>query len=467
MVETVQTVVVGAGIWGLACGRQLLKQIPRDSLLILDCQERAGGKLNTISSAGFRFETAANGFLDSNPATLNLCRELGLASSLVRASGTASRNRFVYLRGKLHKLPSNLWGALTTSLLSWNARWRIATERFRSPAIPSYDESISEFGRRRLGPELTDTLLNAFVTGIWGGDAEKLSLRSCFPKWHEWESRYGSLTGGIVARRKERITAARLRGEQPPGPPQMWSLSGGLNELMAAMSRECVDRLRLNAAVAEIRFHGHRVPKWDVVLDNGRIIQAENVVMANPPDKQAAIVNRLDDELSAEITQIPSNSISVVVLGFETQRLPEGLDGFGYLTPYRDGRPVLGVQWCSEIFPGLRAPQGKSIWRALVRGGGQFESGVGESFLIQSVMSELRLVLGIKAEPVFNSVIHWPRAIPQYVVGHAERVRRISTITARWPGLFLGGSGYQGVAINDCVEQAQLLAQKIACSPHH
>ncbi|MFM7541137.1 MAG: protoporphyrinogen oxidase [Planctomycetota bacterium] len=462
MVETVQTVIVGAGIWGLACGRQLLKQIPRDSLLILDCQGRAGGKLNTVSFAGFHFETAANGFLDSNPATLNLCRDLGLANSLVRASGTASRNRYVYLRGKFQRLPSSLWGILTTRLLSWNARWRIATERFRRPSIPSCDESISEFGRRRLGPELTDTLLNAFVTGIWGGDAEKLSLRSCFPKWHEWESQYGSITGGIVARRKERITAARSRGEQPPGPPQMWSLTGGLNELMSALSRECVDRLRLNAGVAEIRFHDHRIPKWDVVLDNGKIIQAKNVVLANPPDKQAEILIRLDDELASEINQIPSNSISVVVLGFETQRLPQGLEGFGYLTPYRDGRPVLGVQWCSEIFPGLRAPPGKSIWRALVRGGSQIDSGGGESSLIQSVMRELKIVLGIESEPIFTSVIHWPRAIPQYVVGHADRIRRISTIAARWPGLFLGGSGYQGVAINDCVDQAQLLANKIA-----
>jgi oxygen-dependent protoporphyrinogen oxidase len=455
------TVVVGAGIWGLTCARSLLKSGHAGQIYLLDSDQRAGGKLDTLPHSGFLVESAANGFLDSNPATLQLCRDLGLGDKLISASGTAARNRFVYLKGKLHKLPGNLWGALTTGVVGWYARWRVLSERWRRPAIPMVDESIADFARRRLGRELTETLLDAFVTGIWAGDPETLSVRSCFPRWHEWETRNGSLTGGMMASRRERTLEARVAGMPPPGAPRMWSLRGGLTELVGALVRECGSALQTGAGVRALRYRAEANQPWEVILED-RVILADRVVLAMPPNAQAKLLAALDADLAAKLAAIPSNAIAVVAVGFPARDVPPGLDGFGYLSPQREGRPVLGVQWCSDIYPGLRAPSGMALWRALV-GGPRFPemADAPDDVLLRTVRNELALVTGMRAEPEFVKIIRWPKAIPQYQLGHANRVEEIQAHASRWPGLFLGGCAFGGVALNDCVDQAGAMAIRV------
>ena len=455
------TVIVGAGIWGLTCARSLLKSGHAGQIYLLDSDQRAGGKLDTLPHSGFLVESAANGFLDSNPATLQLCRDLGLGDKLISASGTAARNRFVYLKGKLHKLPGNLWGALTTGVVGWYARWRVLSERWRRPAIPMVDESIADFARRRLGRELTETLLDAFVTGIWAGDPETLSVRSCFPRWHEWETRNGSLTGGMMASRRERTLEARVAGMPPPGAPRMWSLRGGLTELVGALVRECGSALQTGAGVRALRYRAEANQPWEVILED-RVILADRVVLAMPPNAQAKLLAALDADLAAKLAAIPSNAIAVVAVGFPARDVPPGLDGFGYLSPQREGRPVLGVQWCSDIYPGLRAPSGMALWRALV-GGPRFPemADAPDDVLLRTVRNELALVTGMRAEPEFVKIIRWPKAIPQYQLGHANRVEEIQAHASRWPGLFLGGCAFGGVALNDCVDQAGAMAIRV------
>lgn len=455
------TVVVGAGIWGLTCARSLLKSGHAGEIYLLDSDQRAGGKLDTLPHSGFLVESAANGFLDSNPATLQLCRDLGLDDKLISASGTAARNRFVYLKGKLHKLPGNLWGALTTGVVGWYARWRVVSERWRRPSIPVVDESIADFARRRFGRELTETLLDAFVTGIWAGDPETLSVRSCFPRWHEWETRNGSLTGGMMARRRERALEARVAGMPPPSAPRMWSLRGGLTELVSALARECGSALETGACVRALRFQAEAIKPWEVILED-RVILADRVVLAMPPNAQAKLLATLDADLAMKLAAIPSNAISVVAVGFPACDVPPGLDGFGYLSPQREGRPVLGVQWCSDIYPGLRAPSGMALWRALV-GGPRFPemADAPDDVLLRTVRNELALVTGMRAEPEFVKIIRWPKAIPQYQLGHANRVEEIQAHASRWPGLFLGGCAFGGVALNDCVDQAGAMAARV------
>lgn len=461
MTHSPVTVVVGAGIWGLACARSLVRSGCPGQVLLLEGADRAGGKLDTLPLAGFMVETAANGFLDSNPATLQLCRDLGLGDKLVSASGTAGRNRFVYLKGRLHRLPANLWGAFTTGVVGWYARWRVVSERWRRPPIPEGDESIADFGRRRFGRELTETLLDAFVTGIWAGDPETLSVRSCFPRWHAWETQHGSLTGGMLARRKERVQEAIRDQMPPPGAPRMWSLRGGLGELVGALARACGSVLQTGASVRALRFRPSAQPPWEVVLDD-RVIVADRVVLAMPPDSQARLLESLDSELTVKLAAIPSNAIAVVALGFPAQEVPPGLDGFGYLSPQREGRPVLGVQWCSDIYPGMRAPPGMALWRALV-GGPRFPemARATDADLLRTVRDELARVTGMRAQPGFVKIIRWPRAIPQYQLGHAQRTEDIQRHAARWPGLFLGGSAFGGVALNDCVDQAGSMASRV------
>lgn len=461
MNKATTTVVVGGGIWGLVCTRALIRGGHSGLVMLLDASGRTGGKINTLDRSGYLIETAANGFLDSNPSTINLCKDLGLGDRLISASGTAARNRFVYLKGKLHRLPAGLWGALTTGVVSWGARWRVATERFRRPAIPEQDESIAEFGRRRFGRELTETLLDAFVTGIWAGDPEKLSVRSCFPRWHDWEVQHGSLTGGMLARRRERIAEARKTGQLAPSSPRMWSLKGGLAELVEALARDCGNAVRTNTIVKGIKHTPHKEKPWELLLEH-EVLQADQIVLATPPNSQADLLKGLDKRISGELASIPSNSISVVVLGFPKRDVPKHLDGFGYLSPQREGRPVLGVQWCSDIFSGLRAPQGMALWRALAGGPKNKEvNRATDPELLDLVLNEITRVTGLKTSPQLVEIIRWPNAIPQYELGHSLRVERITSLTGEWPGLFLGGSGFKGVALNDCVEQAHLMAKHV------
>ncbi len=200
---------------------------------------------------------------------------------------------------------------------------------------------------------------------------------------------------------------------------------------------------------------------WHVEAADGRVWKADILVLTCPPYAQADLLREQDPELAAEIGAIACNRIAVVGLGYRAADVPHSLDGFGYLSRQRDRRDVLGVQWCSSIFPD-RAPPGMVLLHALC--GGWNRPDVvdwDDDRLIAAVRAELAQALGVEAPPVFRHVVRWDRAIPQYHLGHLGRVARIEARAGRHPGLFLGGNAYRGVALNDCVEQAGLLAQRI------
>jgi oxygen-dependent protoporphyrinogen oxidase len=203
-------------------------------------------------------------------------------------------------------------------------------------------------------------------------------------------------------------------------------------------------------------------PGWVVGGEGRDCWQADAVVLACPAYQQAALLADLDGELAEQVGAIPYNRVAVVALGYRAADVPVSLDGFGYLAPQRTRRDLLGVQWCSSIFPG-RAPDGCVQLRAMCGGWHRPEvGGWDDARLLGAVRAELRLALRVEAAPVFHHVVRWDRAIPQYLLGHLERVAWIEGRAARYPGLFLAGNAYRGVALNDCTEQAELLARRIA-----
>jgi oxygen-dependent protoporphyrinogen oxidase len=201
---------------------------------------------------------------------------------------------------------------------------------------------------------------------------------------------------------------------------------------------------------------------WIVRGDGQDHWEADAVVLTCPAHQQAAILSDLDPELAELVGTIPYNRVAVVALGYRAGDFPISLDGFGYLTPRDSRHDVLGVQWCSSTFTS-RAPKGMVLLRAICGGWDRPEVvGWDESRLMQAVTAELRVSMGVSALPVFHRVVRWDRAIPQYVVGHLKRLEAIEARTARHPGLYLAGNAYRGVALNDCTEQAELLAARIA-----
>jgi oxygen-dependent protoporphyrinogen oxidase len=451
--------IVGAGISGLALAYRIQQARPDVEITLLEQRERSGGTVGTVRRDGFQVEIGPNGFLDTKPSTLSLCRELGLGEQLLTASESASRNRFLFLDGRLRKLPTGLVSFLFTDLLSWRGKLAILRERFRPARRDGDDESIDAFVRRRAGREAAEVLADALVTGIHAGDPALLSIRATFPRLAALEEQYGSIMKGFVAAARQRRAEARASGKPYERPGKLWSLRPGLGLMLDTLR----DRLRrpplLGVAVRRIAPAGQR---WRVMGEGKDHWEADAVALACPAYQQSAILADLDRELAEEIGLIPYNRVAVIAVGYRTADVPVSLDGFGYLAPQRTRRDLLGVQWCSSTYPD-RAPPGHVLLRAMAGGWHRPEIvGWDDARLMEAVRSELHLALGIQAAPVFTQIVRWDRAIPQYHVGHLQRVTRIEQRVGRYPGLFLAGNAYHGVALNDCTEQAELLARKIA-----
>lgn len=455
-----RVVIVGGGISGLALAYRLQQLAPAADVTVLERETRTGGKIGTEQVGGFRVEIGPNGFLDNNPATRTLCDDLGLGNRLVSASDSARRNRFLFLRGRLRLLPSSFLAFLGSDILSWRSKLALLTERFRRPRHDGADESVDAFARRRTSVEVAETLVDAFVTGIHAGDPALLSVRAAFPRLANFEQEYGSITRGMKAAARKRRTEATARGETPPSTARMWSFREGLGLLSDTLR----DHLRRPPVVGITirRLERAASGSWVVVGEGKERWPADAVVLTCPAYQQAAVLADLDPELADRVGGIAYNRIAVVALGYRRDEVRHPLDGFGYLTPGRERRDVLGVQWCSSIYDG-RAPEGHLLLRALCGGWHRAEMvGWDDEWLLAAVRAELQRSLGITAAPVFHRIVRWQRALPQYTLGHLDRVTWIDTRVRSHPGLWLGGNSYRGVALNDCVEQAEVLARAVA-----
>jgi oxygen-dependent protoporphyrinogen oxidase len=460
-----RVVIVGAGISGLALAYRLRQAVPNVKITILEQRDRPGGTIWTERRDGFQVEVGANGFLDTKPSTLTLCRDLGLADRLLPASEASGRNRYLFLDGKLRLLPGSLGAFLRSDLLSWRGKLGVLAEPFRPRRRGDGDESIDAFARRRIGREAAEVLADAFVTGIHAGDPALLSVRAAFPRLAALEAEHGSVLRGLSRTARQRRAEAAARCEPYRRPGTMWSFREGLRLLIETLRDRAGQPPLLGVRVRRIEAatgNGTPRPTWTVVSEGNDRWPAEAVLLACPAYQQAAIVADLDRELAERIQGIAYTRVVVVALGYRRADVPIPLDGFGYIAPQRTRQDLLGVQWCSSIFPD-RAPAGMVLLRAMCGGWHRPEVvGWDDTRLLEAVRTDLRRALGIVADPVFRHIVRWDRAIPQYQLGHLERVAWIEARTARHPGLFLGGNAYHGIALNDCTEHAEQLAVRVA-----
>jgi oxygen-dependent protoporphyrinogen oxidase len=450
-----QFVIVGGGISGLTLAYRLQQRLPAAEIVVLEGGPRVGGCVDTLTRDGFRVEAGPNGFLDTKPAVLELCRELGLADRLIPASADAARNRYLLLHGRLRLLPASLAGFLMSDLLSWPGKLAVLLERFRPPRRQGGDESIDAFARRRVGKEVAQTLADPFVTGIYAGDPTRLSVQACFPRLAAFERDHGSVLRGMThSRRAAKPSGGTARRMQ------MWSFREGLGVLIATLREKLQSAPQSGVRVVSVR-RGADAKRWSVQSSEGNFWTADAVALTCPAYEQAVLLTGVDPALAAQIGAIPYNRIAVVAMGYLAADIRHPLDGFGYLSPQRLRHDVLGVQWCSSIYPD-RAPPGMVLLRALCGGWNRPDIvDWDDARLTTAVHAELGHLLGIRASPRFRQVVRWDRAIPQYLVGHLDRVARIEAAVARHPGLFVGGNSYQGVSLAECVEQAGLLAERM------
>jgi oxygen-dependent protoporphyrinogen oxidase len=447
-------VVVGGGIAGLAVAHALVSRDAGD-VLILEASDRPGGNVRSERIDGFLCEWGPNGFLDNVPATLELVHALGLDGRLQPSDDRASR-RYIFRHGRLHPLPGGPASFLASGLLSWRGKLRIAGEPW-ARRRPDGDETIHAFAARRIGREAADVLIDAMVSGVFGGDARRLSLRACFPKMWEMEGEHGGLFRALWARRRNRRAASGGAGiGSPLG--RLTSFAGGTEELIRGLVAALGERVRTGTAVTGVEKNG---PGYTVRLADGSAIVAGGVVLAAGARATTSIVTALDAELAGILATIPSAPMVVVCLGYRESALPEPLDGFGFLVPRGEGPRILGVLWDSSVYPG-RAPAGSALMRAMLGGAHDPDAiGLDDEAVMAVVRADLRATMGLRAEPYFVRIFRHPIGIPQYTVGHLDRLAAAEARLARFPRVALAGNAYRGVAINNCVAEAAAIAARV------
>lgn len=453
--DVVQVAVLGGGLSGLALGVQLQRR--GLSVRVLESRTRAGGNIRSERCDGYLCEWGPNGFLDNEPASLRLITSLGLDSLLVRASDTFSR-RWIVRNGKLRALPGSPPQFLRSDILSTRGKLRVLLEWAQSAKRDDTDESVFDFAARRIGREAASVLVDAMVTGVYAGDSRRLSLLSTFPRMHELERDHGGLFRAMRAARKAR--AAGKSGGSPFGPSgTLRSFQDGMETLIAALSESLGPALTLETRVATMHKPGAR---WLLELSSGSTVQAERVVLACPSWTAADVVRPLNADLANELAGIGAAPVAVVFFGYEEDSLRDVERGFGFLVPGQETLPVLGTLYESWVFPN-RAPNGQVLFRTLI-GGARDPDAVhaSDEQLFERARQALSKTLGLTANPVMTYVVRQKVGIPQYIVGHEARLKRIDAALARTPGLMLTGYSYRGIAMNACMKNAEILAEDLA-----
>lgn len=442
-------VIIGGGISGLSLG-YLLKASGGASLdiAVFESEEKPGGKIWTDRSGGFLCEWGVNGFLDNKPKTLELAGKLALEPL---RSSDAARKRFVLTGGKLQQLPESPVAFLKSGLLSPLGKLRIFAETF-IPKGRKADESLADFARRRLGKEAFEKLIDPMASGIYAGDPEDLSLKSCFPRINDLEENYGSLIRGMLKLKKK-------TGKATAGPGgTLTSFYDGMQSFTDALAAYLGEALRVGSRAAALeKTSGGYV----LHLADGMRVEADAAVLAVPAHQATDILRDMDRALSTTLGEIPYPPVTVVCTGFRAEKIRFPLDAFGFLVPRREGRKILGTLFDSSIFPN-RAPEGMVLLRSMV-GGARAPSVamLDDKKLMDTVMAEVGAITGISATPDFVRIFRHEKAIPQYTLGHQARLGRLDEAVSRHRGLYLTGNAFRGISVNDCIENSYKLAERI------
>jgi oxygen-dependent protoporphyrinogen oxidase len=463
-VTPLRIVVVGGGIAGLAAANRLV-ELARDErrpldLVLLEATGRLGGTIRTERSEGFLLEAGADSFISEKPWALALAERVG---ARLRRTDDRFRRTYVVRRGRLRPLPEGFlllaptraWPVLASGVFSWRGKLRLGLDLVLPRGSGAADESLGSFVRRRLGREALERVAQPLVGGIYTADPDRLSLAATMPRFLALEREHRSLILGLrrTARAGETARASGAR----------WSLfvtlAGGMEELVAALAaRLPTGAVRLGSPVGGI------VPApdgWRVHPRDGAPLHADGVVLAGPAPAMAALVSAVDPGLASQLGGVVYASSATVALAYPRAAVRHPLDGFGFVVPRVEGRAILACTFSSVKYPG-RAPDGAVLLRVFV--GGALQADLlarADEDLIRLAHDDVATLLGVAGDPVLARVWRHPGAMPQYDVGHLDRVAAIESRLEAFPSLALAGAAYRGVGIADCVRSGEAAAERL------
>jgi protoporphyrinogen/coproporphyrinogen III oxidase len=464
--------IVGGGITGLTSAYYLQKKIMEENLpyrvTIVEQSGRLGGKIQTDYVNGFTIEKGPDSFLAKKGAILELVRELGLEQELV-GTNQQFKNNYILHRDRLHLMPPGLLLGIPTQvmpfvktgLISPMGKLRAALDLVIPAKRDMEDEALGSFLKRRLGREVAENIAEPLLSGIYAGDTESLSLAATFPQFQEIERKHGSLIKGMLSARRAPAPAATAAVDLPPALRRSMFLSfkKGLATLVARLVEE-LDQvtIRLNQGVQRI------MPVYGggylVEMTNDTVQKADVVILATPAYATQQMLQDVDE--TGLLLDIPYVSVLNIALSYHRQEIDYPLEGYGFVVPRKEGHILTACTWTSTKWPNT-APAENVLLRCYI-GHAQDQSKIGESDerLVQQTREELKQLLGISARPLFARVSRWKSSMPQYQVGHKGRLQQVrAALEQQRPGVYLAGSGYDGVGIPDCITQGKEAAEQV------
>ncbi len=449
MTRHVPALVVGGGISGLVCA-YTLRKAGIGAQLVEACP-RPGGVISSVARDGFLLERGPQSF-SGTIQLRNLCADLGISDQVLQAASRAPR--YVLIDGELRPVPLRPPAFFMSSLIDGSTKWALFRDILGKSIPPDADESVAAFVRRKFSPQLLDRLVGPFVSGIYAGDPERLSVRSAFPQLYEAEKTAGSIIRGMICLAKSK--------KGPRERPTLQSFREGSETLVRALANKLGTALLTETSVTGISCQ--KDGSFDVRLEShggGESVSTRSLILATPTDVTGRLLSRLDSSFETLLSSIDYAPVAVVSLGYRKKDVGHSLDGFGFLVPRSARFRVLGSVWNSSLFPG-RAPAGNALLTSFVGGATDSAAATLEPQELASLVHrEISPLLFIESAPIFSNVTLWPRALPQYNLGHADRLAAVAKACSRFSGLLLTGNYLRGPAIGSCVDQALAVAEQV------
>ena len=464
--STNRVAVIGGGITGLAAAHRLAELSPATEVTLYEQGDHPGGILQTTERDGFLVEQSADMFTLREPWAMQLCERIGFQDQLI-ATNEKHRRALVVRGGRLYPVPrgwsllspTSIFSLMTSRLLSVRGRLRVAWDYFKPGQGSGEDESLASFARRRLGREAYEQVIQPLVGGIFTADPEKLSMAATLPQFLAMEQDCGSLIrGGKRASRKHGHAGA---GGARYG--QFLAPRKGFSSLVdAIVARLPTDSIHCGQRVNQLAQRPGGGWKLDISTPaGGQQVEVDHVLLATSASVAAQLTSSFNPSLSEQLTEITAASAAVISLGFRREQISHPLDAFGLVVPLVEKRPLIAVSFSSVKFAG-RAPDGHVLLRVFIGGACQPELlEQSDDQLLETTISQLEQLVGAHGEPVLCDVVRWKKTMPQYHVGHLDRVSRIEMTVDGIPGLELAGNAYHGVGIPACIHAGESAAGRI------
>lgn len=465
---TERIAIIGGGVAGLSAALKVRRAMDEGEdvdFVLYEKDDRLGGKILTEKIDGFTIDAGPDCYLSEKPWVGQAAKALSIDGDLI-GSNDEKKKTFIFVKNRFHLLPDGVIMMVptkfvpfaTTTLFSWPAKIRMGMDLLIPKKKDPSDETLASFVKRRLGRECLDHLAEPLVGGIHASDPEKMSLRATFPRFLDMEQKYGSVIRGFLAARKK----APKPPPPAPGAPRrtfFMSFKEGMAELTDAIADAAGrDRIHMGVAISGLTREGSR---YKLALADGREPElVDSVIIATEGWAAAQLTKDVDPEMSAALSEIPHSSSATVSMAFRREDIAHPLDWFGFVVPQAAKRKIMASTFSSTKWS-YRAKDGHALLRAFV--GGPHDQHLLEQSddeIVRMVRGEWEDMLGIDAEPVFARVYRWELGMPQYTVGHLDRVAKLEERQMADPGLFLCGGAYRGVGIGDCINSGDQAAEK-------